>query len=88
MYWAARERVRTVFLRARAEADMDEELRFHLEMEADKLARSEGLSREEARRRAGVAFGGVERFKGKCATRADSTGSRARGWISSSVSGC
>jgi predicted permease len=62
-YWAARERVRTVFLRTRAEADMDEELRFHLEMEADKLTRSEGLSRAEARRRAGVAFGGVERFK-------------------------
>jgi predicted permease len=42
---------------------MDEELRFHLEMEADKIARSEGLSREEGRRRAGIAFGGVERFK-------------------------
>jgi predicted permease len=42
---------------------MDEELRFHLEMEADKLVRTEGLSRDEARRRAGVAFGGVERFK-------------------------
>jgi predicted permease len=63
LYWSARERVRTVFLRARAEADMDEELRFHLEMEADQLARSEGLSREEAQRRAGIAFGGVERFK-------------------------
>jgi putative ABC transport system permease protein len=63
LYWAARERVRTVFLRRRAEEDMEKELRFHLEMEADKLARSEGLSREEAYRRAGVAFGGVERFK-------------------------
>ena len=42
---------------------MDEELRFHLEMEADKLAHSEGLSRDEARRRAALAFGGVERFK-------------------------
>ena len=40
LYWSARERVRTVFLRARAVADMDEELRLHLEMEADKLARS------------------------------------------------
>src|SRR5690349_21659432 len=63
VYWAARERVRTIFLRGRAEADMDEELRFHLEMEADKLARAEGLNRDEARRRAGVAFGGVERVK-------------------------
>ena len=63
IYWAARERFRTVFLRRSAEADMDEELRFHLEMEAEKIARADGTSREEARRRAGVAFGGVERFK-------------------------
>ena len=63
LYWAARERVRTVFRRTSAEAEMDEELRFHLEMEADKIAGSEGLTRDEARRRAAVAFGGVERFK-------------------------
>ena len=62
-YWALRERMRTVFFRTRAETDMEEELRFHLEMEADKLARSEGLTRAESRRRAAVAFGGVERFK-------------------------
>jgi len=42
---------------------MDEEVRFHLEMEADKLARSEGISVREARRRAVIAFGGVERYK-------------------------
>ena len=62
-YWAAREHIRTVFLRRRAEAEMAAELRFHLEMEAEKIASAEGVSREEARRRAGVAFGGVERFK-------------------------
>ena len=61
--WAARERLRTLLLRNRAEADMDEELRFHLEMEAQRLARTEGLSRQEALRRAAVTFGGVERFK-------------------------
>jgi putative ABC transport system permease protein len=63
LYWAARERLRTVFRRTRAEADLNEELRLHIEMEAEKLVRSEGLSRIEARRRAAVAFGGVERFK-------------------------
>jgi len=62
-YWAARERLRTVFFRNRAETEMDEELRFHLEMEAEKLVRAEGLPPLEARRRAGIAFGGVERFK-------------------------
>ena len=53
LYWAARERLRTVFRRRSAEADMDEELRFHLEMEAEKITRADGTSREEARRRAG-----------------------------------
>ena len=60
---AARERVRTLVFRKRAESDLDEELRFHLEMEADKLARSGGLQPDEARRRAAVAFGGVVRYK-------------------------
>ncbi|HUQ82063.1 MAG TPA: ABC transporter permease, partial [Gemmatimonadaceae bacterium] len=62
-YWGARERVRTILFRGRAESEMERELRFHLELEAEKLVRSEGLSAAEARRRAGVAFGGVERFK-------------------------
>jgi len=62
-YWAARERLRTVFFRGRAESELSEELRFHLEMEAEKLVRSGGLTRLEARWRAGVAFGGLERFK-------------------------
>ena len=60
---AARERVRTLFFRTRAESELDEELRFHLEMEAEKLARSRGFQPDEARRRAAVAFGGVERYK-------------------------
>jgi predicted permease len=49
--------------RGAAEAEMEEELRFHLEMEAERLARDEGLSAEEARRRAVLAFGGVEGHK-------------------------
>src|SRR5215213_10029359 len=48
---------------ARADKELDEELRFHLEMEAGKLARSQGLDPQEAQRRAGAAFGGMERYK-------------------------
>ncbi len=44
------------------EREMDMEMRFHVEMEAEELIRS-GLSPDEARRRARMAFGGVERFK-------------------------
>jgi putative ABC transport system permease protein len=59
----ARERMRGLVFRAREEAEMDEELRFHLEMEGERLVREEGLDPREARRRAGVAFGGVEKYK-------------------------
>ncbi|HEU4586370.1 MAG TPA: ABC transporter permease [Gemmatimonadaceae bacterium] len=45
-----------------AEARMEEEFRFHLEMEAA-LHEREGATREDARRLALVAFGGVERHK-------------------------
>jgi predicted permease len=48
--------------RRAAETRMAEEIRFHLEMETEKLVR-EGLSPEEARRRAVLAFGGVEGHK-------------------------
>lgn len=50
-----------VGLRA-ADARMEEEFRFHLQMETDKNVRA-GMSPEEARRRALVAFGGVEWHK-------------------------
>lgn len=65
MRWIAeaRERLRGLFFRSREEAEMDEEMRFHLEMEAQQLAREEGLHEREARRRAAVAFGGMERYK-------------------------
>jgi putative ABC transport system permease protein len=45
------------------DAEMDEEMRLHLELEAEDLMRSRGLSREEAMRAARVAFGGVERYR-------------------------
>ena len=44
---------------------MRDEMRFHLEMEAERLAREDGLTSEEARRRAAIAFGGVEKYKEK-----------------------
>ena len=48
--------------RRQQEAEMDEEVRFHLEMEARRLMDA-GLSEAEARRRARRDFGGVERHK-------------------------
>jgi putative ABC transport system permease protein len=48
---------------SRLDADMDEEMRFHVEMLAERLMRERGLDRSEARRQASVAFGGVEKYK-------------------------
>jgi putative ABC transport system permease protein len=44
------------------DAEMDEEMRLHIQNRAEDLERS-GLSRGEAERRARIEFGGVERFK-------------------------
>lgn len=65
MSWfdATRTRLRLLFDRRNAESRMDEEFRFHIEMEAERLEREQGLDPVEARRRALVAFGGVERHK-------------------------
>ncbi len=62
--WIAsiRERVTGLLFRDREAADLDDELRFHLELEAERLVR-EGVEPAEARRRAAVSFGGVERTK-------------------------
>ena len=48
--------------RGSAEERMQEEIRFHIEMETEKHIR-EGMSPDEARRRAVLAFGGVEGHK-------------------------
>jgi putative ABC transport system permease protein len=47
----------------RLDAAMHEEMRFHIDMEAERLEREHGLPPGEARRRAAVAFGGVEKYK-------------------------
>ncbi len=63
MKWTHGVRARLRLLRGRAaEERMDEEMSFHLEMETEKYLR-EGMSPEQARRRARLAFGGVEGHK-------------------------
>jgi putative ABC transport system permease protein len=57
------EALRGVLLRQRADAELDEEVRFHLDMEAQRLVADEGLAPAEARRRAALLFGGVEKHK-------------------------
>jgi putative ABC transport system permease protein len=54
---------RSALRRPEGEADLDEEIRFHLEMEAERLARVEGVSEREARRRALAAFGRLPRVR-------------------------
>src|SRR5918993_95907 len=49
--------------RRRVTSEMGEEMRFHVEMETDRLMNAEGLPCDEARRRALVAVGGVEKYK-------------------------
>ena len=58
-------RMRALFRRGRVEGELDDELRFHLERQVEKYVR-DGLSREEALRRARVEFGGVELAKEEC----------------------
>ncbi|HEX6940774.1 MAG TPA: ABC transporter permease [Longimicrobiales bacterium] len=65
MSWfdGARARLRLLFARRGAEERMEEEFRFHLDMEAERLVREAGLDPREARRRALIAFGGRDRYR-------------------------
>ena len=45
------------------DAAMRDEMRFHIDMEAERLMRQKGIDAPEARRQAHVAFGGVEKYK-------------------------
>jgi predicted permease len=58
-------RLRALVTHNRVEGELDEELRFHMEMEARKHLAA-GLSDEEARRSARVRFGGVEQVREEC----------------------
>lgn len=55
-------RLASMVWRRREEREMDEELRFHMEMEAEQQRRA-GASPDAARRRGMIALGGVERTK-------------------------
>ena len=56
------ERARSLVLRTREDRELDEELRFHVEMEMEQQRRL-GLSDAEARRRSVLALGGMDRTK-------------------------
>jgi predicted permease len=55
-------RVRGVVFRRAADREMDEEIRFHIEMETEKNMRA-GMPGHEAHRKALATFGGVERHR-------------------------
>jgi putative ABC transport system permease protein len=67
MIWSARTRAFLcgILGRAKFERDMQAELRFHIESYADDLVR-QGMSREEALRRARIELGAVEAHKEEC----------------------
>ena len=53
---------RALWRSTQVEAEMRDEMRLHLELEAERL-RATGLTPDEARRQARVRFGGIEKFK-------------------------
>src|SRR5436190_9727965 len=62
MFADLRLRLRALFQRAQMEQELENELRFHLDRETEKHVRA-GMSLADARRRARLEFGGVERIK-------------------------
>ncbi|HKI94688.1 MAG TPA: ABC transporter permease [Gemmatimonadales bacterium] len=56
-------RLRALFRAREVDRELDAEIRLHVELETEELMQRDGLTREEARRRALVAFGGVERYR-------------------------
>ena len=58
-------RIAALFSRSQVNAEMEEELRSHIQHRSDDLERT-GLPRAEAERRARIEFGGQEKFKEEC----------------------
>jgi len=58
-------RLRSLFRRAQADQELDDELRDHLERKTEEYV-AQGMTREEARRRARLDLGGIEQAKEKC----------------------
>ncbi len=65
-------RIATLFQRSQMNAEMEDELRSHVQHRADDLERS-GLPRAEAERRARIEFGGQVRYKEECREAAGGT---------------
>ncbi len=68
-------RLRALFHGGAVDSELSEEIRLHLELEAEELARTEGLPLDEAWRRARIAFGGVEQI------REEHRDARGIGWL-------
>jgi putative ABC transport system permease protein len=74
--WArVRSACRVLWRSGQLETEMQHEMRFHIDMEAERLVREQGLDPLEARRQAHVRFGGVEKY------REESREVRGLGWI-------
>ena len=58
-------RLRSVFRRAQADQELDDELRDHLERRTEEYV-AQGITREQAHRRAGLDLDGIEGTKEKC----------------------
>ncbi|HKE90551.1 MAG TPA: ADOP family duplicated permease [Gemmatimonadales bacterium] len=56
-------RLRALFRSDTVDRELSAEIELHLELEAEELMRTEGLSPEAARRRARIAFGSVTRYR-------------------------
>ena len=65
MTWPTRlgRAIRALFRRTAVERELDEEMRLHVSLEAEDIARYTGVSPDEARRRALVGFGGIARYR-------------------------
>jgi predicted permease len=81
MNWHRRfaRRIRALFRRDAIDRELDEEMRVHLALEADEIARLAGVPADEARRRALVNFGGVTRYQ------EEHRGARGVQWIEQTV---
>ncbi len=63
-------RLRSLFRWAQADQELDEELRDHLERKIEEYV-AQGMTQEEAHRRARLDLGGMEQTKEKCRGRQD-----------------
>jgi predicted permease len=59
----ARERVKALLHRSSVDAETAEEMDHHIDLETKRIASETGVSMAEARRRAAIAFGGVDRHQ-------------------------